>query len=51
MENKVLYRELGLWGLFLQLMDKYPILNNIVVLVEIIAVIWAIITYNFTTSI
>lgn len=46
-----LIQELGLVGLFLQWMNNHKKLSDIILWLEIIALIWAVFTYNFTTNI
>lgn len=46
-----LVRELGLVGLFLQWMENHKKISDFILWLEIIALIWAVFTYNFTTNI
>lgn len=46
-----LVRELGLVGFFLQWMENHKKMSDFILWLEIIALIWAVFTYNFTTNI
>ena len=46
-----LQNDLGLMSYFFDWVDKHKTLMNVVLWIEIIALIWAVFTYNFTTKI
>ncbi len=45
------YKELGALRYICKLMDKYPTATNIILVLEAVALFWAVLTYNFTTNI
>lgn len=49
-EQQKLVKELGLLGRFFTWMDKHEKVTDILLLLQIIALVWVIFTYNFTTQ-
>ena len=50
METKI-YQELGLLGNLFTWMEKHPFVSNIIIAVECIALVLAVLFYDFTTHI
>ena len=50
MEYKELIRELGPVAYLLLWLDKHPLLEKLLLLIETIAIMWMVISYDFTTS-
>ena len=44
-------KELGFIGKILAWSDQHPTITNIIIAIEIAAICWAVINYNFTTKI
>ena len=49
MEQKI-YKELGLLGEILAWTDRHQTATNVILILEALALFWAVLTYNFTTN-
>jgi len=45
-----IYAQLGLLGMIFRFADSHRTLINILLILQIIAIFWAAVNYNFTTS-
>lgn len=43
-----IYGEFLFLGYFLKFMDRHPVIANIILLLEGLALVWAVFTYEFT---
>lgn len=50
METTNIFQELSFLGRYLKWMDEHPVLSNIIFTVECIAMVLAILFYDFTTN-
>jgi hypothetical protein len=48
--EKSIFNELGFIGSFLRFMDEHQTLANVILILETLALFWAVLTYNFTTN-
>jgi len=48
--EKFSYNSFGILGILFRLVDDYPIISNIAIAMELLAIAWAALTYNFTTN-
>ncbi len=50
-QTNSIYKEFGILGSFFKFMGQHTILANIILILEALAAIYAVFTYNFTTNI
>lgn len=48
--EQILRKEFGPLAAIFSFADKHKTLTNIILIIEIIAIIWVVITYDFTTA-
>ena len=46
--EKSIYNEFLFLGWFFKFMDRHPVISNIILAIEVLALIWAVWTYEFT---
>lgn len=51
MDNQNDYMKLGSLGYLFKFIDEHSLLANVILFVEVVALFWAVLTYNFTTNI
>lgn len=49
--EKSIYKELGVLGNILAYLNKHETLGNIILILEAVGLVWAVLTYDFTTNI
>lgn len=48
--EKSIFNELGFIGSFLRFLDEHQTLANVILILEVIGLFYAVLTYNFTTN-
>ena len=51
MNNQSIYSEFGFLGFLLRFIDEHPVLTSIMLFLDVMALIYAVVFYDFTTRI